>query len=138
MRISNTCLLLVISCSVVYGCGGHTEALQSDTGSLPHHPYLDLEFVRQFEITWGDGAVVPKDMVWAISGHSVARGRVTTADILLDGRAKIGGYELEGRYWLTFQALQTQTIWVYSGTKIGLGDTRRMLTIREFRDKNPE
>jgi hypothetical protein len=43
-----------------------------------------------------------------------------------------GGFEMEGRYWVTFQQSQSQTIWVYSGTKLGLGDTRPTLMVKEF------
>ncbi len=117
-------LSVLLAGSVIVGCS-----------NAPRHPFLDLEFVREFEITSDDQLAVPEGMVWSISDHGVAAGRVTTSDILLEGRAKIGDLELEGRYWLTFQAAQSQTIWVYGGTKIALGDTRPTLTIKEFRDK---
>ena len=96
------------------------------------HSYLKLEFVRTFRIMREDHSVVPEGKVWAIQGHDIANGRVTTSDVLLDGRACIDGYEMEGRFWLTIQKLQSQAVWVYTGTTIGLGDTRPFLTVTEF------
>ncbi len=108
------------------------------TFAPPRHPYRDLEAVREFVVERDDDPVVPKGMVWAISGHDVAEGRVCTSDVLLNGRAAIGGFELEGKYWLTFQSPQEQTIWAYEDASIGLGDTRGELFVTEFRDNTPE
>jgi hypothetical protein len=119
---------------VVVGCAG-APTKPAVTGGSTRHPYLKLAFVRQFKLQRGaTEAVVPDGLVWALGGNNVAGGQVTTSDVLIDGRAAIGDFELEGRYWLTFQRTQSQTVWIYEKTKVGLGDTRPMLTVAEFRE----
>ncbi|MCY2925385.1 MAG: hypothetical protein NT031_08090 [Planctomycetota bacterium] len=141
MRIVNACFVVVMASIPIGGCGSEADIKVGAVDNLPHHPYLDLEYVRKFEISRDAKdpfAHVPKGMVWAIRGHSPAEGRVTTADVLLDGRAAVGELEFDGKYWLTFQDQQKQIIWVYEGVSIGLGDTRPTLTIVEFRDRSPK
>lgn len=93
-----------------------------------------MELVREFQLHRDAAqAIVPDGMVWAIDGHDVAEGRVTTSDVHIDGRASIGDFDLEGSYWLTFQKAQSQIVWAYEKTKVGLGDTRPTLNVKEFR-----
>jgi hypothetical protein len=125
-------LTVFVACCVFSGCGDRLADDRQRLDRPDEHPYLDLRLVREFSFTRDDDRVVPEGMVWAIDGHTIAEGRVTTSDVLFDGRACIGGFEMEGRYWVTFQQSQSQTIWVYSGTKLGLGDTRPTLMVKEF------
>ena len=125
-------LTVLAACCVFSGCGDNPADDSQRPDRPDEHPYLDLRFVRDFSFTRDDYRIVPEGMVWAIEGHTTAEGRVTTSDVLFDGRACIGGFEMDGRYWVTFQRPQSQTVWVYSGTTLGLGDTRPILMVKEF------
>jgi hypothetical protein len=120
------------------GCNSNPSEAQSERTPLPGHRHLDLEFVREFTILNDDTeVVVPCDKVWAIEGHTFVDG-IHTADILFQGQAELGECYFSGRFWVTFCDPQTQPLWVYGGTRIVLGDTRRELTVREFQNNTPD
>jgi hypothetical protein len=131
-RLNFLMLTVFVACCAFSGCGDRPADAPQTRDQPDEHPYLDLRLVREFSFTRDEVRVVPEGMVWAIAGHTIAEGRITTSDVLIDGRACIGDFEMAGKYWVTFQRLQSQTIWVYSGTKLGLGDTRPTLMIKEF------
>ena len=130
-------LLGVAMCLLAIGCadndqGTSVEPVHNENPSP--HPYLAVERAKAFSIPRDhESKAVPEDRVWAIQGHDIAQGKVTTADIMINGRASLQGYEFEGEFWLTFQQLQTNTLWLYSGTRITLGDTRPTLDVIEYK-----
>ncbi len=139
-NLGRICVLAVLAWGVGSGCKDvPADATAQTPEPLPEHRYLDLEFVREFTIVNDHTTVmVPWDKVWLIEGHTPAEGRVTTDDILFRGWVELGECHFEGEFWLTFGAPQEQPIWVRGGTQIGLGDTRRELTIKEFANNTPD
>lgn len=136
---------LVLALSIFFqGCGDAQSEKKLAENDKPaqlepstkqgKHPYLNIEFSHTFSIQRDDSEsnTVPENRVWAIEGNDIAKSPISTADILINGRASIGGFELEDKFWLTFQKLQAQKLWVYSGTTIELGDTRPTLSVTEY------
>ncbi len=116
--------ILLVSCAMP----GPARSVSSES----KHPYLGLGKPRMFTLKQGSGGKVPEKCVWAVSGHFVTEAKVATSDVFIKGRASIGEYEIEGEYWLTFQKRQSQTLWIYGDTEVGLGDTRPELKIKEY------
>jgi hypothetical protein len=139
-NVGRICVLAMLVWAVGTGCKDvPADATARPPEPLTEHRYLDLEFIREFTLVNDHTMVtVPWDKVWLIEGHMPAEGRVTTDDILFQGWVELGECYLEGDFWLTLSDPQTQPIWVRGGTRIGLGDTRRELTVREFQNNTPD
>lgn len=92
-------------------------------------------------ITLGDGSyVVPKGHVWKVSGLTPYESEtgVGTADLYIDGQVQIGedrGYTIYGKFDFSLGRKQRVPLWILEDSKVGVGDSRKTLTVQDFVDK---
>lgn len=84
--------------------------------------------------------VVPDGRIWKMESAPPWKGGdrgIGTADIYIEGQIFIGpekDLSLSGTFDLVFSKQQQFPIWLLAGTKIGLGDSRRQLLVKEYVD----
>lgn len=84
--------------------------------------------------------VVPDGRIWKIDGlhpYKSERG-IGTADVYIEGQVYIGedkDYSLYGTFDLLISRLQKFPVWLVAGTKIGVGDSRGQIVVKEYTDK---
>ena len=82
----------------------------------------------------GKGYVVPDDKIWIIKDAPVAEGRVSTADVYIKGEfsnVQLNGVTFHGTFTFSFSNEINGEITMYPGTEIWLGDSRRILVVKE-------
>ena len=84
--------------------------------------------------------VVPEGHVWKVerlvpyeSGTGVG-----TADLSIQGSVQIGQdreLNIYGAFDFTLSSKQHTPLWILAGSKVGVGDSRRSLTVKDFKDR---
>src|SRR5689334_13915331 len=103
--------------------------------ALPNSSY---KFQRQFSVRNTDGKVkVPQQRIWKIEGlrpYESEKG-VGTADLYIDGQILVGSdnaYTVQGKFDICINRKQTSALWVLEDSEVQVGDSRDVVTIREY------
>jgi hypothetical protein len=94
---------------------------------------------KKITLTNSSGIVeVPKGRIWKIDGLSpyVSEKGVGTADIYIDGEIMVGksrDYTIYGKFDISINKPQQFPLWVLSGAKVSIGDSRQKVVITEHK-----
>ena len=95
---------------------------------------------KTITLTNSNGTVaVPEGRTWKVYGLSpyVSEKGIGTADLYIDGQIMVGkskDYTVYGKFDISINKPQQFPLWILSGSKVSVGDSRQKLVITEFKD----
>lgn len=113
-------ITIALICAPALACCSEPTLIQLISG---HKPY-----------------VVPGGHVWKVERLDPYESEtgVGTADLSIQGSVQVGqdrGLNIYGTFDFTLSSKQHTPLWILAGSKISVGDSRRSLVVKDFKDR---